>query len=185
MKSLKFLTVFLLPLCVYFSFTMNGWITFLPLLFSFAIIPLLEFLFEPTSDNFSKEQEQKEKENKIYTYILYLTILIQLYFLYLFFYAVQEPNLETYELAGRIIGMGLLSGTIGINVGHELGHRNNRFDEFLGEILLLSSINTHFLPYHNAGHHLNVATPKDAATARKNEIIYFFWIRSHFSMYLQ
>jgi alkane 1-monooxygenase len=164
---------------------MNGWITYLPLLFSFAIIPLVEFLFKPTSTNFSKEQEQKEKENKTYTYILYLTIPIQLYFLYLFFIVVQEALLETYELAGRIIGMGLLSGTIGINVGHELGHRNNRFDELLGEILLLSSINTHFLPYHNAGHHFNVATPKDAATAKKNEWIYTFYIRSHFTSYKQ
>ena len=185
MRSLKFLTVFLLPLCVYFSFTMHGWITYLPLLFSFALIPLVEFLFKPTTSNFSKEQEKKEKENKSYTYILYLTIPIQLYFLFLFFDAIQEPGLENYELAGRIIGMGLLSGTIGINVGHELGHRNNRFDQLLGEILLLSSINTHFLPYHNAGHHLNVATPKDAATARKNEPIYSFFFRSHFTSYAQ
>ncbi len=132
-----------------------------------------------------KRARKKEKENKLYTYILYLTIPVQLYFLYLFFDVIQEPQLETYELIGRIIGMGLLSGTIGINVGHELGHRNNRFDEFLGEILLLSSINTHFLPYHNAGHHLNVATPKDAATARKNEWIYTFYIRSHFTSYIQ
>ncbi len=35
-------------------------------------------------------------------------------------------------------------------------------------------LNTHFLPYHNGGHHYNVATPNDAATARKNEILYFF-----------
>ncbi len=185
MRSLKFLTVFLLPLCVYFSFTMRGWITYLPLLFSFVLIPLIEFLFKPTTGNFSKEQEKKEKENKIYTYILYLTIPIQLYFLFLFFDVLQESQLATYELIGRLISMGLLSGTIGINVGHELGHRNNRIDELLGEILLLSAINTHFLPYHNAGHHLNVATPKDAATARKNEAIYTFWIRSHFTSYQQ
>jgi len=164
---------------------MHGWITYLPLIFSFLLIPLVEFLFKPTAGNFSKEQEKKEKENKLYTYILYATIPIQLYFLRFFFDAVQEPHLETYELIGRLISMGLLSGTIGINVGHELGHRNNRIEEFLGEILLLSAMNTHFLPYHNAGHHLNVATPNDAATARKNELIYAFFIRSHFTSYKQ
>ena len=50
---------------------------------------------------------------------------------------------------------------------------------------MLTSLNTHFLPYHNGGHHLNVATPKDAATAKKNEIIFLFWIRSHFTSYIQ
>jgi len=106
-------------------------------------------------------------------------------FLIFFFYSIQEPNLTNSEIFGRIFGMGIMCGVIGINVGHELGHRNNRLDEFIGEILLLTSLNTHFLPYHNGGHHYNVATPKDAATARKNEILFTFWLRSHFSSYLE
>ena len=185
MKSLKYLTVLLLPISVYFSFTLNGWYTYLPLIVFFGLVPILEFLFKPTVENYTKEQEKIEKKNKMYTYILYLMIPIQIYFLYFFFEVIQEPNLSTIELIGRIIGMGLMCGTLGINIGHELGHRNNRFDEFLGEILLLSSLNTHFLPYHNAGHHFNVATPNDAATARYNEPIYTFFIRSHFTSYKQ
>ena len=74
---------------------------------------------------------------------------------------------------------------LGINVGHELGHRHHKIEVFLGELMLITSLNTHFLPYHNGGHHFNVATPNDAATARKNEPLYVFWIRSHFSSYLQ
>ena len=185
MKSLKYLTVFLLPISVYFSFTNTGWLAYLPLILFFGLVPLLEFLFKPTIDNFTKEQEENEKNNKLYTYILYLIVTTQIYFLYLFFNVIQEPNLATSDLVGRIIGMGLMCGTTGINVGHELGHRNNRFDELLAELLLLSSLNTHFLPYHNAGHHLNVATPDDAATAKKNEWIYTFFIRSHFSSYIE
>jgi len=81
--------------------------------------------------------------------------------------------------------MGILCGIFGINVGHELGHRSNRFEQFLGEILLLTSLETHFLPYHNSGHHHNVATPKDPATARKGEIVFLFWFRSQIGSYLQ
>jgi alkane 1-monooxygenase len=36
----------------------------------------------------------------------------------------------------------------------------------------------HFYIEHNRGHHVNVATPEDPATARKNEGFYSFWIRS-------
>jgi alkane 1-monooxygenase len=145
----------------------------------------LELLFNPNSENFSKEEEEAEKENKAYTYILYAMVPIQLAYLFYFFMVIQDPGLTTLDLAGRITAMGLMCGVIGINVGHELGHRNNRFDEFLGEILLLTSLDTHFLPYHNGGHHFNVATPKDAATARRNELLYVFWIRSHFTSYTQ
>jgi alkane 1-monooxygenase len=185
MKSLKYLSVLLLPLTVYISFTQIGWYTYLPLIVFFGLVPLFEFLFKPTKGNFSKDQEKVEKENRLYTYILYLMVPVQIYFLMLFFDVIQEEHLSCMELVGRVFGMGLMCGVTGINIGHELGHRNNRFDQFLGEILLLSSLDTHFLPYHNSGHHLNVATPKDAATARKNEAIFTFWVRSHFTSYKQ
>jgi alkane 1-monooxygenase len=185
MKALKYFTILILPLVVYISFTNNGWLTYLPALVFFGLVPLLEFFIKPNTYNFSKEEEKAEKENKLYTYLLYATLPMQIAFLIFFFYAIQEPNLSNSEIFGRIFGMGIMCGVIGINVGHELGHRNQRFGEFIGEILLLTSLNTHFLPYHNGGHHYNVATPKDAATARKNEILFIFWIRSHFTSYFQ
>ena len=185
MKAFKYFSILILPIIVYISFTSKGWLTHMPAIVFFGVVPLLEFFIKPNENNFSKEQEKIEKENKLYTYLLYLTLPIQVGFLIFFFYSIQEPNLTNSEIFGRIFGMGIMCGVIGINVGHELGHRNNRLDEFIGEILLLTSLNTHFLPYHNGGHHYNVATPKDAATARKNEILFTFWLRSHFSSYLE
>ena len=185
MKALKYFSILILPIVVYISFTSKGWLTHLPAIVFFGFVPFLELFIPPNKENFDKDEEKAEKENNLYTYLLYLTLPIQIAFLIFFFYAIQEPNLTNGEIAGRIFGMGIMCGVIGINVGHELGHRNNRFDEFIGEILLLTSLNTHFLPYHNGGHHYNVATPKDAATAKKNEILFFFWIRSHFTSYVQ
>ncbi len=185
MKAIKYFSVLIIPFLVYISFTSKGWQTFIPAFFIFGFIPLLEFLIKPNKENFNKEEEKKEKENRLYTYLLYITLPIQLMFLVFFFYSIQETSLTNSEIFGRIFSMGIMCGIIGINVGHELGHRNNRFDELIGEILLLTSLNTHFLPYHNGGHHYNVATPKDAATAKKNELLYTFWIRSHFSSYRQ
>ncbi|CAL2106466.1 alkane 1-monooxygenase [Tenacibaculum sp. 190524A02b] len=185
MKALKYVSILILPITVCVSFTHSGWLTFLPLVTFFGFVPLFEFLFKPDKRNFSKEEEIKEKGNKLYSYILYSTVPIQLFFLIWFIFLMQNTEIFSINTLGKIFAMGLMCGVIGINVGHELGHRNNRLDEFLGELLLLTSLNTHFLPYHNAGHHFNVATPNDAATARKNEIVYLFWFRSHFQSYYQ
>ncbi|WP_439128126.1 alkane 1-monooxygenase [Polaribacter sp.] len=185
MKALKYFTVLLIPFTTYIAFTNKGWLTFLPLFFVFGLIPFLELFIKPSKNNYTTEEEKIEKANKLYTYLLYLMLPIQFVFLILFFSSIQQDNLATFEIIGRVLAMGIMCGVIGINVGHELGHRNNRFDELIGESLLLSSLNTHFLPYHNGGHHFNVATPKDAATARKNEWIFTFWIRSHFTSYYQ
>ena len=184
MKRIKYLLVYLLPITVYISFTSKGFITFLPVILFFGIVPILELFFKADSENFDKETAKLEKENKLYSWILYATVPIQIVMLVFFFYVIQEPSTIT-EYFGRVSAMGLMCGVLGINVGHELGHRQNKIEVFLGELMLLTSLNTHFLPYHNGGHHFNVATPNDAATARKNEPLYVFWIRSHFSSYIQ
>jgi len=175
----------MLPLSAWFSFTSKGLLTFTPLFLFFLIVPILELLIPADARNFTDEIALKEKNNLFYSVILYLTLPVQLYFLYFFTQAIKEPHLTTLELAGRIYSMGLLCGVIGINVGHELGHRSNRIEQLIGELLLLTSLNTHFLPYHNEGHHRNVATPKDSATARKNEWVFTFWIRSYFGSYFE
>ena len=182
LKRLKYLLVFSLPLTAFISFTSNGILTFLPLILFFGLVPILELFFKADSSNFDKETAKFEKENKLYNWILYTSVPVQVGMLIFFFYIMQEP-MKTVEYVGRISSMGIMCGVLGINLGHELGHRLNKTEQFLGELMLLTSLNTHFLPYHNGGHHFNVATPHDAATARKNEPLYIFWVRSHFSSY--
>jgi alkane 1-monooxygenase len=42
----------------------------------------------------------------------------------------------------------------------------------------------HFFIEHNFGHHMNVATPEDGATARYNQTVYGFWFTSVTKQYL-
>jgi len=184
MSKLKYLSAFILAATAFVSFTSYGIWTYLPLLFSFGFIPLVELLFNPDAKNLSEEEKQKAAKNPYFDFVLYAVVIVQVAFLILFLFVIQE-NISTLDLIGRIISMGILCGIFGINVGHELGHRSNRFEQFLGEILLLTSLETHFLPYHNSGHHHNVATPKDPATARKGEIVFLFWFRSQIGSYFQ
>lgn len=80
--------------------------------------------------------------------------------------------------------MGLLCGTFGINIGHELGHRVNTLEQALAKASLLTSLYMHFFIEHNKGHHKNVATPKDPSSARYNEPVYLFYFRTIFFSYL-
>jgi alkane 1-monooxygenase len=74
--------------------------------------------------------------------------------------------------------MGLLCGTFGINVGHELGHRADKMEQRLAKALLLTSLYMHFFIEHNKGHHKHVATPGDPSSARLGETVYGFHFRS-------
>lgn len=184
-RFLKYLTVFTLPATVYISFISSGIMTYFPVLFFFVFVPLLELFFDPVATNLEENEKEEIKNSKVYDFLLYMVLPIQFGFLVLFLFNMQDTNLSLIERMGMISSMGLMCGVLGINIGHELGHRIEKFDRSIGELLLLSSLNTHFLPYHNMGHHKNVATPDDPATARKGEIVFIFWIRSNFSSYAE
>jgi alkane 1-monooxygenase len=183
-RKLKYISIFLLPITVSVAFTVDGWLTFLPLVVFFIGVPLLEHFMPPAVENLTEEERHAAGQDPFYNFLIYAMVPVQLFFVGWYLVAFKEID-TTFDLIGRTIALGIMCGVIGINVGHELGHRMNRSEQLLGEILLLTSLENHFLPYHNRGHHTNVATPSDPATARKNEPVYVFWFRSHFGSYAQ
>lgn len=184
MNKLKYLSAFILAFTVYTALSNKGYYTYLPAIVAFGFIPLIELFFKPNNKNLNEFERELAKKDHFFNWLLYAILPIQIIGVCYFLISIQQ-ELETFELIGRISALGILCGIFGINVGHELGHRSNRFEQFLGEILLLTALQSHFLPYHNSGHHYNVATPNDPATARKNEPLYFFWFRSQLGSYKQ
>ncbi|MCB0649977.1 MAG: alkane 1-monooxygenase [Saprospiraceae bacterium] len=185
MTKLKYIGVFTLPMTVVISFTQMGIWCFLPVFLFFGLVPLLELLLKPDKYNLEGRALEMAKTDPFYDWLLYLTVPVQVGFLVWFLIVIRETPMGTIEYAGRIHAMGLMCGVFGINIGHELGHRSSRSVQVLGEISLMTSLEMHFLPYHNSGHHHNVATPKDPATARKGEWLYLFWFRSQIGSYIQ
>lgn len=177
-RALKYLMAFTFPVTVWISFNSSGWICYLPLVYAFGIIPALEFFTKNDTSNLDPLEAEVVGSDKIYDLILYLTIPIQ-YFLLIYFLNITSIEKTSYlTLIGKTISMGLMCGIFGINIAHELGHRNSAEERFLAKALLLTSLYMHFYIEHNRGHHRNVATPDDPATARVNENVYFFWIRT-------
>lgn len=127
---------------------------------------------------------EERKLSKYFDILLYLAVPVQVGFLFYFFKVINAPHTNI-EYVGMTLSMGLMCGVFGINIAHELGHRYTWHEQLMAEILLLTSLEMHFIPYHNNGHHHNVATTNDPATARKNEPVYTFWFRSQIGSYIE
>lgn len=183
-KALKYLLVYSLPLGVFLSFRSEGWATFLPVAYAFGIIPLLELLITPDASNISKAEMDLRKADRIYDFLLYLIVPIQVGFVFWYFFNIEGLSIETATFWGRTVSLGLMCGVLGINVAHELGHRIKNYEKLMAKILLMTSLYPHFYIEHNYGHHKNVATPDDPASARFNEVLYAFWFRSMVYSYL-
>jgi len=74
-------------------------------------------------------------------------------------------------------GVGVASGTVGINYAHELMHQKNRLERVLSDILLAMVMYSHFRSEHLLVHHSYVGTPRDPVTARYNEGFHRFFPR--------
>jgi alkane 1-monooxygenase len=84
-----------------------------------------------------------------------------------------------WSVLGGLLGLGLFIGAAGTNVAHELVHRTNSLvAQITGRWLLAFSFDTTFSIEHVHGHHRNVCTPTDPATARRGEHPLTFALRS-------
>jgi len=89
-----------------------------------------------------------------------------------------KNDLSTRSRLALTMQLGLFNGGFGINVSHELLHKNNAFEKLLARALLTNVNYNHWMSEHEIGHHSNVATPLDPATARKGETVFSFIPRS-------
>ena len=178
LHALKYGSPLIIFCFAYLSFSGRGWITFLPVVWSYTIIPLAELFIKPNENNLHDTEQLIAKNDRLYDYMLYIIPVGMYVALVYFLFSLQQPNLTWVEYTGRILSMGLLCGVFGINVAHELGHRTNKFEQALAKCLLLTSLYLHFFIEHNKGHHKRVATPNDPSSARLNEWLFAFYFRT-------
>ncbi len=186
MHKFKYIGTYLSPLLAIFSLQCSGYLAFTAIFVLYVFIPLLENNLPKNTYNFNKIEKKLAKEDKYYDWVLYLLVPLHLYTGYVFLTTVNNLVLSTPDTIAHVLTMGTILGVNGINGGHELGHKTGQpFKLFLAHILLTSSMQNHFMTYHNSGHHRDVATPNDLTTAKKGDIFYVFAIKSQIGGYFK
>lgn len=100
-------------------------------------------------------------------------------------FAGREATTHWVQWAGCIITVGLMNAVGGTVTGHELTHRTgSAFDLFMGRWMLAFTCDTSFAIEHVYGHHVQVGTNADPATARRGESFYKFTVRSTIMSYV-
>ena len=173
--DLKYLTAYLLPFSAYYSvYTGGGWSYLTPVL-AFVIVPLLEILQTQSIDRNDADEKDRKNNLLFFDFLLYMNVPIVYGIIAFFIYKNLNAQHDVYELIGMVFSVGIVLGSNGINVAHELGHRVSKRSQFVANALLLPSFYLHFTIEHNLGHHKNVATPLDPASAPMNMSVYEFW----------
>jgi len=184
MNDLKYLASFTLPLSAAISLYFLGYWSYFTPFYAFVIIPVLELLLPQDSSNLGKNERELKKHSALFDWLLYLNVPLVYGLLIYALWFVSFQSITSFEIIGLTFSIGIVLGTNGINVGHELGHRIKTKERYLGKLLLLPSLYMHFYIEHNFGHHMHAATPEDPATAKYKQTVYSFWITSVIRQYI-
>lgn len=183
MKDLKYLAAFTLPLSAVLGIYFKGYASFFTPFYAFVLIPILELLLPHDASNYEGEERMEKEKSRLFDWMLYLNIPVIFSLTIYLLFDITNNTYRTYELIGLVLSLGIVLGTNGINVAHELGHRQKTMERHLGKLLLLPSFYMHFYIEHNFGHHTHAATKEDPATAGYNQTVYSFWFTSVFRQY--
>lgn len=175
-RALPFwLSLGLVPL-VWVSAIWGGWFL--------LIVPLTTwYLFSALDAAIGLETANADlgaQESDLYWYKMITLIWTPVQFIMLvglLWYVPQAEHLSTGERIGVFFGVGVITGTIGINYSHELMHQKNKVERWMADILLAMVLYSHFRSEHLLVHHRYVATPRDPVTARYNEGFHRYYPR--------
>lgn len=181
---MKYLFAYTIPIAAIIGIYLGGLYTFSAFAYAFVLIPLIELLL-PSQDVNPHKPQYNNTQNLVFDILLYLNVPIVYGSLLYSLFKLSISSITAIETVGIILSLGVVLGSNGINVAHELGHRPRMFEKILSKILLLPSFYTHFFIEHNHGHHLHVATPEDPSTAKLNQNLYQFWIQSVAGTYMK
>jgi len=169
------LSLGMIPLLVLGAGLGGIWVAFLPL-YGWGLFSILDALTGLNEEN----ADLSTPEEDLFWYRLITMIWFPIQFAAIYgtiWWVSATDHLSALEIAVLFFGVGVISGTVGINYSHELMHQKNRLERWLGDLLLATVLYGHFRSEHLRVHHPWVGTPRDAVTARYNEGFHRFFPR--------
>jgi len=166
-----------IPLTVLTAF-MGGWMLLALPILTWHFFSLLDAVLGTEENNLNPKLSDRSLE--LYTAVTMVWAPLQFCLLYwLIWYATGpgDMHLSGFEKIALFFGMGIVSGTVGINFAHELMHQSKRTERGMADALLAMVLYSHFRSEHLLVHHRYVGTPKDPVTARYNEGFHRFFPR--------
>ena len=175
-RALPFALSFALIPLVWLTAYAGGWAVILVPLITWYLSSIIDSLLGLNLDN--ADPDATDEDLFWYRMIPLLWMPAQLItLLAMLWYVPQADHLGGWERFFIFFGIGVMTGTIGINYSHELMHQKSKLERLWADILLAMVLYSHFRSEHLLVHHRYVATPRDPVTAHYNEGFHRFYPR--------
>ncbi|KAA8496337.1 Alkane 1-monooxygenase [Porphyridium purpureum] len=174
---LMYLTAYILPLTLLISFYVVPMFT---VMYAYGLVPAMDWLVgnddlvAPLHQAHDSRQELDNRGRALYyRLVIWLWVPTHVALLMWALHQCRATQTSIASLAMLGVCMGFL-GAGSINVSHELFHKSNAYERAMARLLLVLVCYGHFEVEHTMGHHKNVGTPADPATAKLGQPFFSF-----------
>ena len=175
-KAIPFwLSLSLVPFAMV-SAVYGGWTIFLLPLVTWYLFAIIDFFVGVNTEN--ADPQTPDSDLFWYRAITLIWAPVQFFVVFgMIWYVVPAEHLSSFEKVVIFFGIGVITGSVGINYSHELMHQKSKTERWCADILLAMVLYSHFRSEHLLVHHRYVCTPRDPVTARYGESFYRFYPR--------
>lgn len=159
-----------------YLWTRAAWGLWVPLAVTYVLIPLLDMAVGQDRTNPPEAAVPALDADLYYRRVTYALVATMWPCIIFCAWFVATQDLPWHGVLAVVLTTGMMGGFC-INVGHELGHKRTVLEQTLAKVVLAPTCYGHFFVEHNRGHHRDVATAADPASARMGESIYAFAVR--------
>lgn len=174
-RALPYWVSLLLVPVLWLTILYGGWFILLPPSVAWWLYSALDAIIGRDTEN--PDPETPEPSLIWYKLITWIWPPVQIVTLFAAIAVVTRSGMPTLEKFGVFMGIGVVTGSVGIVYAHELLHQRDRFERWLADILLASVLYSHFRTEHLLVHHPWVGTRRDGVTARYNEGFHRYFFR--------
>ncbi|BFN13335.1 MULTISPECIES: alkane 1-monooxygenase [Marinobacter] len=140
----------------------------------FGIIPLLDLMLGKDALNPDEQSDvPRLNQEKYYRAVTLIWVVAYAALLGWGVWVLASGVFSLVGALGWVVSIGIVGG-LGINVAHELIHKDDKLETWAGGFLLSMVCYAGFKVEHIRGHHVHVSTPEDASSSRYNQSLYSF-----------
>ncbi|USQ14433.1 alkane 1-monooxygenase [Legionella lytica] len=170
-----YLLVFIFPLSAIIGFVFSGVASYATFFFFSMILPAAEFF---CGEDYVNPHTLETDSRTYYRGVLYGVVISQVILTFWGAYAASHSQ-YLFEAIGYAVAVGI-NGGIAFCAAHELIHKNNRFDNWMGNIVLIFTATGHAPMEHVLVHHgpFITGTPADHVHAPDGMNFYTYYLKS-------
>lgn len=181
--ALGYATTYWIPLVVIMSLMLGNktelpdLFAYLPLVIAFLVIPVINGVNnrKAMSDSNRDRAHSSPGWQIFYRAVLLMSFPAQAAMYVMATNQFASDMLDWWGKLGLVLSTGIYGALFAVNIGHELIHRKQRLERWMGNVLLSTVSFGTFKVAHLRIHHRYVATPLDPSSAPRGQNLYAFW----------